>query len=179
MQRSETTKATLLASARALFWARGFSNVSVRDLARHAGVDVALISRYFGSKRGLFLATLELLPSIKDQALEDEEALIAYVVDMFVTAPRVTDEQSPTALILMNAADPEVGADVQDTFARCWHRPIAEILGSDAASARLSAIVMGVSVAEKTLRLPGLPPPDSPAYRTQLTALLESAVRGA
>jgi AcrR family transcriptional regulator len=48
----------LLEAAVALFAERGFDGTTVRDLGERAGVDPALISRYFGSKTGLYIATV-------------------------------------------------------------------------------------------------------------------------
>ena len=50
----------ILASARALFAARGFKGTTMRAVAEAAGVDVALVPYYFGNKDGLFAAALEL-----------------------------------------------------------------------------------------------------------------------
>ena len=47
MNQGLSSRETLLVSAKALFWTRGYSNVSVREIAPEAGVDVALINRYF------------------------------------------------------------------------------------------------------------------------------------
>lgn len=49
----------LLDTAERLFAERGFEATSVRDLATEAGVNVAMVSYYFGSKEGLFEAVIE------------------------------------------------------------------------------------------------------------------------
>ncbi len=54
------TRAQILASARALFAARGFGSTSVRAIAADARVDPSLVHHYFGSKDDLFVAALEL-----------------------------------------------------------------------------------------------------------------------
>jgi AcrR family transcriptional regulator len=48
------------AAALARFRADGYQSVSLRQVAADAGVDVALISYYFGSKQGLFAAAMAL-----------------------------------------------------------------------------------------------------------------------
>jgi AcrR family transcriptional regulator len=48
------TKAALLDAARGLFIERGFDHTTVRDIATRAGVNQALLFRYFGSKEALF-----------------------------------------------------------------------------------------------------------------------------
>src|SRR3954469_23453916 len=54
------SRAQILAAARRRFLADGYDRVTLRSVAQEAGVDVALISYHFGSKRGLFGAALEL-----------------------------------------------------------------------------------------------------------------------
>lgn len=49
----------ILAAAVALFADRGFDRTTTRDIGERAGVDPALIARYFGSKTGLYLAALQ------------------------------------------------------------------------------------------------------------------------
>ena len=43
----------------ALFDERGYDATTVREIGERAGVDAALIARYFDSKEGLYLATLQ------------------------------------------------------------------------------------------------------------------------
>lgn len=50
----------ILNVARRRFLAHGYDRVSVRSIASEVGVDAALVSYYFGSKRGLFAAAMEL-----------------------------------------------------------------------------------------------------------------------
>jgi AcrR family transcriptional regulator len=56
---ARASRQALLDAADALFDERGYDAATVRDIGERAGVDPALIARYFGSKEGLYLATLE------------------------------------------------------------------------------------------------------------------------
>lgn len=53
------TRERILATAREAFADAGFEATSVRSIASRAGVDQALVHRYFGTKKRLFLATLD------------------------------------------------------------------------------------------------------------------------
>jgi len=53
------TREAILAAARERFCRHSYDDVGLRQVAGDAGVDAALISRYFGSKEDLFLAVLE------------------------------------------------------------------------------------------------------------------------
>ena len=50
----------MLDVARRRFLAEGYARVTLRSIAAEAGVDVALVSYFFGSKKGLFGAALAL-----------------------------------------------------------------------------------------------------------------------
>jgi len=54
-----STRRLLLSAARRRFARNGYAATTVRDIADEAGVNVALISRYFASKEGLFEACLQ------------------------------------------------------------------------------------------------------------------------
>lgn len=54
------TRAQILDVARRRFLQGGYQAVTLRSVAAGAGVDVALVSYYFGSKKGLFGAALAL-----------------------------------------------------------------------------------------------------------------------
>ncbi len=52
------TRSNLIAVATPLFAEKGFNGVSVRELATAAGVNVSMISYYFGGKEGLYAEVL-------------------------------------------------------------------------------------------------------------------------
>ena len=52
-------RAKIAAAAEELFAERGFDGTAIRDIARRAGVNGAMIHYYFGNKEGLYRAMLE------------------------------------------------------------------------------------------------------------------------
>jgi AcrR family transcriptional regulator len=56
---TKQTRERILDAAEALFSVRGFYGVTVRQITREAGVDVALANYYFGKKQDLFAAVFE------------------------------------------------------------------------------------------------------------------------
>jgi AcrR family transcriptional regulator len=52
------SKRALLGAAQFLFGQRGFDATTIRDIGDRAGVDAALIARYFGSKADLYIAAV-------------------------------------------------------------------------------------------------------------------------
>ena len=56
---SQVTRRLILAAARDLFARRGVDGVSVREIAAAAGVNHALVHRYFGTKNDMVAEILE------------------------------------------------------------------------------------------------------------------------
>ncbi|WP_421855992.1 TetR/AcrR family transcriptional regulator [Marinomonas sp.] len=55
----DSARSSLIAAAKRCFSEQGFDKVSTRKIALSAGVDAAMIRYYFGSKAGLFEATIQ------------------------------------------------------------------------------------------------------------------------
>ncbi|MGY2061462.1 helix-turn-helix domain-containing protein, partial [Nocardia gipuzkoensis] len=55
---SGATRAAILGAAQELFAERGYERATVRDIAARAGVNQALLFRYFGNKDELFRAAI-------------------------------------------------------------------------------------------------------------------------
>ncbi len=56
---AEQTRQRIIASARAIFAARGFAGVSLRDIAAHAEVTLGLLRHHFGSKDDIWRAVID------------------------------------------------------------------------------------------------------------------------
>ncbi|MDP0396969.1 TetR/AcrR family transcriptional regulator [Tsukamurella strandjordii] len=55
-----TAKADILEAARELFAEVGYDRATIRAIATRAGVDVALVSYYYGNKKGLFRVVMSM-----------------------------------------------------------------------------------------------------------------------
>lgn len=151
--------------------------MSLREIAKAADVDVALVSRYFGSKKGLFLATFETVDALDASDFPDHSRLVDFLVHLFISTPRGSEMPSAFTMMLMNAADPDVGPLVREGFQNKWQVAFETVLGDPSRAALLSAVLLGMSIAEKTLRLDGIAPPDSEAYEAQLRTVIDAALR--
>ncbi|GAB3755992.1 TetR family transcriptional regulator [Yimella radicis] len=80
-----SAKDDILDAARELFSTNGFDRTTLRRVADEAEVDVALISHYFGNKRGLFVAAVE-FPS--DPAVVLEPVRTCPIDELAATALR-------------------------------------------------------------------------------------------
>jgi len=79
-------RATLIAVATPLFAEKGFHGVSVRELAKSAGMNLSMISYYFGGKEALYaavlneqFATLRQVPEIRNMETDPLVKLELYV----------------------------------------------------------------------------------------------------
>lgn len=93
------TKAVILAAARERFAADGYERATIRAIAADAGIDPAMVMRYFGNKEGLFAAAAEFDLELPDlaQVPADEigTALAAHFLERW--------ERDEALLILLRA----------------------------------------------------------------------------
>jgi AcrR family transcriptional regulator len=167
---AEASRRALLDAACALFEERGYDRATVREIGERAGVDPALIARYFGGKEGLYLAALA----------DEDHAPRPTDPDLHVVAARALarwDERGQTP-IGRALASPELGekarAQVRAIMARRLLAPVAaELRARGCADAELRAelliaVVLGVSVTRANGSLPAL----AEARREDLLLLL-------
>lgn len=121
------TRRLLLATASTRFARDGYAATTVRDIADDAGVNVALISRYFASKEGLFEACLSAAASEVRRASDDtpaEEIAAAMARRMAGTGH---DSRLPETLLLLLRSS---GDERVDEIRRGFLLSIAEKLAA-------------------------------------------------
>ncbi|MEM1049191.1 MAG: TetR family transcriptional regulator [Pseudomonadota bacterium] len=159
MSQPNSTRKKLLDAARKLFWTRGYSNVSVRDITKAAGVDVALVSRYFGSKQGLFEATLAEIAPWEALDASPDDLLAAAVASFSKPFDPEGDQANPFTMLLANVIDPEMGDTVRGMVQHNLADPLARKLGGsnpDERAAMLLAILFGMALMRKNFRIDAL-----------------------
>lgn len=156
------TRAAILAAARERFLRESYDSVGLREIAGDAGVDVALISRYFGGKEGLFrevvavdkeeklirepLTAAELPAYLAQLVVEDGDDHRQHRMEMFV-------------IMLRSASSPKAGQIIRDLVHLDVLGPLAEIIGDEHAELRanmLLAILMGIGVLRTIMRVDAL-----------------------
>ncbi|PYY45470.1 TetR/AcrR family transcriptional regulator [Curtobacterium sp. MCBD17_023] len=107
------TRLALLQAARRRFALDGYRATTVRDIAADAGVNVALINRYFVSKEGLFRACLvRTTPtSTTPRPGPDLERAIGGLIRHIIRSP--TDEDSMQLLLLLRSSGDEAVDDIR------------------------------------------------------------------
>lgn len=101
------TRLALVQAARHRFAFDGYRATTVRDVAADAGVNVALINRYFGSKEGLFRACLDRATPEQEAAPSgsDLERVLGGLIRHIIRSP--TDEDSMQLLLLLRGSGDE------------------------------------------------------------------------
>ena len=150
------TRNRLLQAARRLFASANYVSVGIREIGAEAGVNPALISRYFGSKRNLFLEVASILNDEGNAALPEvsplertnlamsgiltEGAQSAWVTDLRITA--------------LSALDPNVSDVMTATYDKVREQ-IMGVLPGDNAGTRAELILaqlMGAALVVNLLR---------------------------
>lgn len=107
---ANTTRQLLLESARRRFARDGYSSTTVRDIAADAGVNVALINRYFTSKEGLFEECLTL--AAKHLENRDNEGMpLERIAATMLRQLADSSGEPPLQLLLLLRTSGDVKAD--------------------------------------------------------------------
>jgi AcrR family transcriptional regulator len=75
------SRADLLRAARAAFDELGYDRATTREIGERAGVDPALIARYFDSKEGLFLAAIADVSEDDDELEFEPRTLVSFLLE--------------------------------------------------------------------------------------------------
>jgi AcrR family transcriptional regulator len=175
-----TRHAMLVAAARR-FLQDSYEAVGLRDIARDVGVDVALVSRYFGSKEELFHQVLraereEKLP-LEGNSADIPSRLADIVLDKGCEADRENVDR--LLIILRSASSPKAAEIVRDSLRHDVLEPFAELIQGPNASIRASfvlAIFMGTTILRTVMQVGPLCEEDREIVRRQLERLFETAL---
>jgi len=131
-EKTGDTKTRIMDTARELFADRGYDSVSVRDITGAAGVNISMISYYFGGKEGLY-----------EDILQGEFASIADIIkrddSMGQVSPRERLADLARKLAAMHTSHPEL--------ARLLHHEMLHPTGMF-----FEKIVTGISMLSRVIR---------------------------
>lgn len=119
------SRAEILAAARTLFAARGFQGTTTRQVAEFAGVDVALIHHFFGTKKQLFAEVID-LPSkahevqarISAPAADRAEGIARLYLEQFFTQNITTFSAMMRTALGSPDAIPQLRRMLEETMLR-------------------------------------------------------------
>lgn len=155
------TRVSILAAARQRLLHESYDSVGLRDIAGDAGVDVALISRYFGGKAGLFREVL-----IPEGGTPFDASMPAQDLPRFLCQLMADDGVKPPnhrmemfIIMLRSASSPQAGEIIREQMREDALRPLISVIGSESAEWRanmLLALLMGVGVLRTVMESDGL-----------------------
>jgi AcrR family transcriptional regulator len=139
------TRAGLLDAARWLLTRRGYDQLGVREIAARAGVDAALVQRYFGSKKRLFEEAIaghfDAMPLLAEQP---REKLAARLTAILLQPTKDRERFDATLVMLRSAPSVEVRKLLVLALEREFLGPLAEAIGHGAESRARAISVLAV-----------------------------------
>ena len=132
------TRQALLAAAQERFGRKGYERTTTREIGEAAGVDPALIARYFGSKADLYLAAVaaERLDDDERTGPVDDGQPFADLDQVVEVVLRRTARRGPGPVLQALVRDdvpPEIGEAARARIVRRMVDPVAARLESDGA----------------------------------------------
>ncbi|WP_439692196.1 TetR/AcrR family transcriptional regulator [Curtobacterium sp. SP.BCo] len=183
------TRLLLVQAARRRFAFDGYRATTVRDIAADAGVNVALINRYFVSKEGLFRACLDrVVHDLGDDhdggraLVPDLERALQDLIGHIVRSP--TDEDSMQLMLLLRSSGDD-GADAirRETLRRYAER-LAGAVGREVTEDLLVraeialSVVLGMTMLRTSTQVEPLASVDAAAVAGPLEDALRALLSG-
>ncbi|WP_144714977.1 TetR/AcrR family transcriptional regulator [Curtobacterium pusillum] len=178
---AEATRLLLVQAARRRFAFDGYRATTVRDIAADAGVNVALINRYFVSKEGLFRACLDRVVrdlDTEESTTPDLERALRNLIAHVVQSP--TDEDSIQLMLLLRSSGDDGADAVRRETLRHYAERLARVVGGEVTDDLLvrGEIALAVVLGMTMLRTSTQVEPLASAEDTVVAGALEDALSG-
>lgn len=175
---AEATANRILSAAQTVFQQRGYDGATTREIADLAGINMALITRYYGSKLGLFKAAV--LPHLSiEQLIDVPIENLAEVLAANYSNTSAKEGFDPFAAMLRSISSVDAGPLLVETLKRQAVDPLSATLAGEDVSARVTLILTQLAGLVLQFRILGMPPDseeEKEAVRTRLEKYLRSLV---
>jgi len=173
-----TTREMIFEAARARFLSESYDTVGMRDIARDAGVDVALVSRYFGSKEDLFRLVLKGGEDRKFELPGNAAELQPFFVRMIAQGEDAEcgHQRDKLMIMLRSASSPAAAEVIRSSFGRDVLEPLAGVIGEPNADARAvlaMALLIGTNFLKTVMPIEPLSQDELSHFRAELLRLFE------
>lgn len=177
------TRQAMLASARRHFARESYDNVGLREIAGDAGVDPALVSRYFGSKEQLFKEAVRgdkehIMRGVSRAGLPAHFAALLLDGDA-EEADDAVAQIDRLMILLRSASSPKASSILREAIDEDILGPVAALLDGEEAELRASlclAVLMGAGILRSALAIKPLSGADSEALQQRLQSLFAAAL---
>ena len=156
--RSAATRAAILEAARERFAADGYERATIRAIAAAAGVDPALVMRYYGNKEKLFAAAAHFDLRLPDLAAQPRERIGTALAEHFLA--RWEEDDTLMALLRAGMTNKAAAERLRAIFGT-QVAPLMAALSGDPATAparagMVASQVLGFALCRFVLRLPSV-----------------------
>jgi AcrR family transcriptional regulator len=172
------TRERILAAATEVFSTRDYTQARLADIAAAAGINQALVVRYYGSKDRLFETALAAL--LEANSVDQVRSAETFGVDI---VRRLLGEdggpRDPLPMVIHATSDPVAQAIAQRLMIGQILQPLAVWLGGEGAQARAAEVLLlcaGLFTYRTLLPLPALVGPMAPEARRWLEEALQALV---
>lgn len=174
---AQRTRAAILAAAQEAFSVRGYSDTGVREITAAAGVNPALVSRYFGSKEKLYEAALSALLEAELIVGLRPETFGESVVDLLTSGQR--SQRNPLPMMMLASADPTARAITDRLLKALFVEPLGRWYGSERGAGKaacFSALASGLTLYRELYPLDALGSDMSAETRAWLAVTFQSLI---
>ena len=178
------TRARILAAARVRFALDAYENVGTRDIAADAGVDAALVNRYFGGKEKLFDEAIVDAFAIKDHFDGVDMSTFGELITTLVlegSQERREARFDALGILLRASGSPATQERVSARFHADFVLPLARLLrGRDAElrAALIASYLIGLATMKRALASPLLAPATQRKTVAAVGAAIQACVDG-
>lgn len=154
------TRARILAAARVRFSRDAYENVGTRDIAADAGVDAALVNRYFGGKEKLFDEAIVDAFAIKDHFAGMDMGRFGEVITTLVTEGSQQRREAgfdALGILLRASGSPATQERVSARFHADFVLPLARLLrgrDTELRAALIASYLIGLATMKHALGSP-------------------------
>ncbi|WP_226018997.1 TetR/AcrR family transcriptional regulator [Novosphingobium sp. FKTRR1] len=174
---AQRTRTAILAAAQDAFSTRGYTDTGVREITAAAGVNPALVSRYFGSKERLYEAALSELLDTKQVIGLPRESFGMAVVDLLTDSQR--SRRNPLPMMMLASADPTARAITDRLLKELFLEPLAHWYGQERGEGKatcFAALASGLTLYRELYPLNAFGVQMSAETRAWLVAAFQSLI---
>lgn len=154
--KSDRARQRILEAARVHFRGHGYRSATIRAIAADAQIDPSMVMRYFGTKRDLFAAAVDLDLRLPDLTGRPRAALGRGLVEHFLARWEGGGDDTLVTLLRSAATEPDAVDVLRQVFAEQLTPAVAQVAGSETAALRAGLVasqMLGLALVRDVLAL--------------------------